>query len=104
MRSLLICFHRPDSPVEKNVHTNDQKKGRQNYQCDQSFFSHLHSDSHIKICLCKIAFSKRLLQVLKATKSGQQADKMLTAPDQNLTWFEYQLFRHAYRFDKVLFD
>jgi hypothetical protein len=54
--------------------------------------------------LCKIAFSKRLLQVLKATKSGQQADKMLTAPDQNLTWFEYQLFRHAYRFDKLLFD
>jgi hypothetical protein len=38
-----------------------------------------------KMCLCKIAFGKRCLQVLKATKSGQKQDKMLTGPDQNLT-------------------
>ena len=31
-----------------------------------------------KICTCKIAFRKRCFQVLKATKSGQQADKILT--------------------------
>jgi hypothetical protein len=78
MRSLTLCFHGPDSPVKKEIHAKNQKKCDQDEQYDQSVFSYLHSYSHGKICTCKIVSRNRGFQVLKPTKSGQEADKMLT--------------------------
>ncbi len=34
----------------------------------------------VEICMCKIVFRKRCFQTLEPTKSGQEADKMLTDP------------------------